>query len=129
VTLPIKKSQETRYNFDLAAFFVNRFWGRRPDGVAINEALQIVCILEFKWSTDKDEGFLEVKEQEANQQQKSSIGAFRAAGKEDKLFADHVKQICEAHDWVILSFQKQVQGLARPTTEGLRENIGNKVHV
>jgi len=25
VTLPIKKSQETRYNFDPAAFFVNRF--------------------------------------------------------------------------------------------------------
>ena len=25
VTLPIKKSQETRYNFEPAAFFVNRF--------------------------------------------------------------------------------------------------------
>ena len=39
-------------------FFVNRFWGRRPDGVAINEALQIVYILEFERSTDRDEGFL-----------------------------------------------------------------------
>jgi len=49
------------------AFFTNRFWGRRPDGVAINEALQIVYILEFKWSTDRDEGFLEVKKAEANE--------------------------------------------------------------
>ena len=41
VKIPVKKCQETRYNFDPAAFFVNRFWGRRPHGVAINEDLQI----------------------------------------------------------------------------------------
>ena len=41
-------------------FFVNRFWGRRPDRFAINEALQIGYILEFKRSTDRDEGFVEV---------------------------------------------------------------------
>ena len=40
VTIPVKKSQETRYNLDPGVFFVNRFWGRRPDGVAINEALK-----------------------------------------------------------------------------------------
>ena len=34
--------------------------------VACNEALQIVYIIEFKLSTDRDEGFLEVKEAEAN---------------------------------------------------------------
>jgi len=56
-----------RYNLDPESFFVNRFWGRRPDGVAINEALKIVCILEFKRSTDRDEGFLEVKDAEAAQ--------------------------------------------------------------
>jgi len=61
MTIPINKSQETRYNFDPTAFFVNRFWGRRPDGVALNGALEIVYILEFKRSTDRDEGFLEVK--------------------------------------------------------------------
>ena len=63
------------------SFFVNhdRFWGRRPDGVAINEDLQIVFISEFKGSTDRDEGFLEAKEAEANEQHKSIIGAFRAA--------------------------------------------------
>ena len=65
MTILVRKSQETWYNFDPTAFFVNRFWGRRPDGVAINEALQIVYILEFKRSTDRDVGFLEVKETEA----------------------------------------------------------------
>ena len=31
VTIPVKKSQETRYNIDPGSFFANRFWGRRPD--------------------------------------------------------------------------------------------------
>jgi len=79
VTITVKKSQEALYNLDPGSFFVNRFWGRRPDGVAINEALQIVYILEFKWSTDRDEGFLEVKDAEANEQHKSIIGALKAA--------------------------------------------------
>jgi len=79
VTIPVKKSQETRYNLDPGSFFVNRSWGRRPDGVAINEALKIVYILEFKRSTDGDGGFLEVKDAEANEQHKSIIGAFKAA--------------------------------------------------
>ena len=39
---------------DPVSFVVNRFWGRRLDGVAINEHLQIVYILEFKRSTDRD---------------------------------------------------------------------------
>jgi len=54
VTIPVKKSEEARYNFDPESFFVNRFWGRRPAGFAINEALQIGYILEFKLSTDRD---------------------------------------------------------------------------
>ena len=37
VTIPVKKSQVTLYNLDPDSFFINRFWGRRPDGVAINE--------------------------------------------------------------------------------------------
>jgi len=67
-----QKNQEARY------FFVNRFWGRRPDGVTIYEALQIESILQFELSTDRDEGFLEVKEAEANEQHKSIIGALKA---------------------------------------------------
>ena len=41
VTIPVKKSQETRYNLDPESFFVNRFWGRPPNGVAINKALPL----------------------------------------------------------------------------------------
>ena len=40
VTIPVKKSHETRYNLYPGSFFINRFWGRRPDGVAINEAVR-----------------------------------------------------------------------------------------
>jgi len=50
-------------------------------------------------------------------------------GKKGKLFADHVTQVCEAHNRVIVSFLQQVQGCTRPTTEGSRENIGHNVHV
>jgi len=41
--------------------------------------MQIVHILEFIQSTDRDEGFLEVKEAEANKQRKSIISALKAA--------------------------------------------------
>ena len=82
MTIPVKQSQERRYNLDPVFFFVNRSWGRRPDGVAIKEALQIVCILEFKRSTDRDEGFLEVKEAEANEQHKSFFFNLRVFIKE-----------------------------------------------
>ena len=37
VTILVKKSQETWYNLDPGSFFENRFWGRRPDGVAGNQ--------------------------------------------------------------------------------------------
>ena len=50
-------------------------------------------------------------------------------GKKDKHFADNVTQLREAHNRVIVSFLQQVQGGVRPTTEGLRENIGHNVHV
>ena len=49
-------------------------------------------------------------------------------GEKDKL-ADHVTQVCEAHNRVIVSFLQQVQGGTRPTTEGSRENIRYNVHV
>ena len=121
-------------------------------------------IFEFKRSTDRDEGFLEVKDAEVNEQHKSIIGALKTAaperefeqihfvvgnhgsvvesnfytklkklniqeGEKDKLFADHVTEVCEAHNRVIVSFLQQVQGRTRPTTEGSRENIGHNVHV
>jgi len=72
VTIPVKKSQEARYNLDPGYFFVNRFWGRQLDRVAINEDMQIVNILEFKLSTDRDEGFLEVKTEKQMSSTKAS---------------------------------------------------------
>jgi len=50
-------------------------------------------------------------------------------GKQDKLFANHATQVCEAHNHVIVSFLQQVQGGTRPTTEGSRENVGHNMHV
>ena len=41
-----------------------------------------MCILEFKQSTDRDEGFLEVKEAEANDKYKSINGALKASALE-----------------------------------------------
>jgi len=79
VTVPVRKSQEAEYNLDQVSVFENRCWGRRPDGVAINEDMQIVYILEFKRSTDKDKEFLEVKDAEANELHKSIISALKAA--------------------------------------------------
>ena len=40
-------------------------------------SLKIVHILEFKRSTDRDEGFLEMKDAEANEHHKSIIGALK----------------------------------------------------
>jgi len=36
-------------------------------------------------------------------------------GEKDKLFADHVTQVCKAHNRVIVSFLQQVHGGTRPT--------------
>jgi len=47
--------------------------------VAINEDMQIKHIWELKRSTDRHEGFLDVKEAEANEQHESIIGALKAA--------------------------------------------------
>ena len=127
--------------------------------------MQIIYdIVEFEQSTDGDEGSLEVKEAEANEQHKSMISALKVAdpkwefeqinsvvgnrglvvesdfytklkrlyvpeGKSNKLFADRVTQVCEAHNRGIVSFLQRVQAGTRPTTEGSRENTGHSVHV
>ena len=46
VSIPVKKSQETRYNLNPGSFSVHCFWGGRPDSVSINEALKILYIFE-----------------------------------------------------------------------------------
>ena len=78
MTIPVKKSQDARYTRSRAFFGKSFLLGQATRWVAINEALQMVYILEFKRSTDRDEGFLEVKEAEANEQHKSMIGALKA---------------------------------------------------
>ena len=51
-------------------------------------------------------------------------------GGKDKLFVNHVIQVCEAYNQAIVSFLQQVQGGTGPTTKGSRENIiGHNVHV
>ena len=46
------------------------------------KALIFLCILEFKRSTDRDKGSLEVEKAEAYEQHKSAIGALKAAAPE-----------------------------------------------
>ena len=58
------------------------FWNRRPSGIVINKNHRTVYILEFKWSFDRNEDFLRVKEDEANEQHKSIIEALKAAAPE-----------------------------------------------
>jgi len=78
VTVQFKNSQEKRYNLNPVSFCVNSecFWYRQLDGVAINKVVEIEFVLEFKWLTDRDEGFLEVKEAKVNEQHKSIVGTF-----------------------------------------------------
>jgi len=52
VTKLVKRNQERLYNINPVSFFINRFWGRQPDGVAINEALWIVHIVECNIARD-----------------------------------------------------------------------------
>ena len=52
--------------------------GQAPDGVTVAINLQIEYILEFKRSTDRDEGFLELNEAEANEQHKGMLSRVRA---------------------------------------------------
>ena len=60
-------------------FYENRSWNWRPDGIVINKNHWTLYILEFKVSSDRNEDFLKVKEDEANEQQKSIIEALKVA--------------------------------------------------
>jgi len=60
-------------------FYENRSWNRRPDGIVINKNHWTLYILEFKWSSDRNEDFLRVKKDEAYEQHKSIIEALKAA--------------------------------------------------
>jgi len=81
-TIVVKEHERERYDFDPAMFEENRFWNRRPNGIVINKNHRTLYILEFKQSSDRNEDFLRVKEDEANKQHRSNIEALRAAAPE-----------------------------------------------
>jgi len=63
-------------------FDENRFWSWRPDGIVMKKNHRTLYILKLKRSFDRNEGFLGVKEDEANEQHKSIIEALKAAALE-----------------------------------------------
>ena len=58
----------------------NCFWNRRPDGIVIKKEpnIIVVYIIEFKHLSDRNEDFLGVKEDEADEQYKSIVEALKA---------------------------------------------------
>jgi len=78
----VKEHERERHDFDPTMFYENRFWNQRPDGIVIKKNYRTLCILEFKLSSDRNEDFLSVKEDEANEQHKSIIEALKAAAPE-----------------------------------------------
>jgi len=74
--IAMKANERERYDFDPTRFYENRFWNQRPDGIVVKNH-RTLYILEFKWSSDRNEDFLRVKEDEANKQNKSIIEAPR----------------------------------------------------
>jgi len=81
-TISVKEHERERYNFDPTMFYENRFWNRRPDGIVINKNRRTLYTLEFKRPSDRNEDFLRVKEDEANEQRKSIIEALKTAAPE-----------------------------------------------
>jgi len=83
-TIVVKEHERARYDFDPTMFYENRFWNRRPVGIVINKYHRILHILEsqFQRSSDRNNDFLRVKEDRANEQHRSIIEALRAAAPE-----------------------------------------------
>ena len=69
----VKEHEKKRYDFDPTMFYENRFWNQRPDSIVINKYHRTLYIPEFKLSPDRNKDFLRVKEDEANEQQRSII--------------------------------------------------------
>jgi len=78
-TISVKEHERERFDFDPTMFYENRSWNRRPDGIVINKNHRTLYILDsefkFKRSCDRNEDFLRVKEDEANEQHKSILAA------------------------------------------------------
>jgi len=81
-TIVVKDHERARYDVDPTMFDENRFWNRRPDGILIKKYRRTLYILDFKRSSDRNKDFLRVKEDEADEQHRSTIEALRAAAPE-----------------------------------------------
>jgi len=81
-TIAVKEHERERYDFDPTMLSENRFWNRRADGIVINKNHRTLYILEFKRSSDRNQDFLRVKEDEANEQHRGIIEVLRAAAPE-----------------------------------------------
>jgi len=77
-----EKHERESYDFDPTMFYENLFWNQRPDDIVLNKNHRTLYILEFKQSSDRNEDFLRVKEDEANEQHKIIIEALKAAAPE-----------------------------------------------
>ena len=66
----MKEHERARYYFDPTVFYENRFWNRRQDGIVIHKDHRTPYILEVKQSSDRNQDFVGVKEDEANVQHK-----------------------------------------------------------
>jgi len=75
----VKEHERERHDFDSKMFYETRFWNWRLDGTVINKNHRTLYILEFKRSSDRNEDFLGIKEDEANEQHKSFVEALKAA--------------------------------------------------
>jgi len=80
--MTVKEHESERHDFDPTMFYEDRFWNWRPDGIVINKNHRTLYILQFKRSSDRNENFLGVKEDEANEQYKNIIEALKAAALE-----------------------------------------------
>jgi len=72
-TIFVKEHERECHDFDQTMFYENCLWNQRLDGIVINKNCRTLCILQFKQSSDRNEDFLRVKEDEANEQHKSII--------------------------------------------------------
>ena len=81
-TISVKEYERERHDFEPTMFHSNCFWNRRPDVIVINKNDSTLCILEFKRSSDRNEDFLGVKEDRADEQHKGIIEALKAAAPE-----------------------------------------------
>ena len=115
----MKEHGRERRDFDPTTFYENRFWNRRPDGIVIHKKHRTLYILEFKRSSDRNEDFLRVREDEANEQHKSIIEALKAAAPEWTL--EQINFVARRHGAVVEDdFYNSSEGLAYKPESGTR---------